>query len=251
MLSRSRVFGLIVLFSISEAFASAAEPPGRVFDLSAWKLTVPVDGDQDGKPDEILQPELQDYRDPECFFMNPADDAIVFRGPCGGVPTKNSGYPRCELREMTSDGGDEIGWSTTDSGSHVLELELAIKQLPEKKKHVVCAQIHDQEDDILMVRLERNKLFVERNDIGDVLLDSDYQLGDRVKLRIEAGQGRIRVSYNGEQKLDWKVSKKRCYFKAGCYTQSNVKQGDRPEAYAEVWIYALHIQHHGKTTLGQ
>ena len=221
----------------------AAQPPAAVLDLAQWKLTLPFNTERKGNPDEVLQPELATFQDPTCFFTSAAGDAIVFRAACGGLGTENSSYPRSELREMQADGKDEISWSTDDSLIHLLEAELAITRTPEVKPHLVCAQIHDDEDDVIMIRLENKKLFVERNDADDVRLDGDYQLGSRFTLRIVAGNGRVKVWYNDQLKMDWEVVKKRCYFKVGCYTQSNIKKGDRGEAAGEVELHRLRVTH--------
>jgi poly(beta-D-mannuronate) lyase len=215
--------------------------PARVLDLSGWKLTLPVDTDRPGRPDEVEKDALQSFAAPGFFFVNDAGDGVVFRAPCGGATTRGSGFPRCELREMKPGGGDEIAWSTDDAAIHVLAARMAVTRTPPVKPHVVCAQIHDAEDDLLMIRLEGRKLFVERNDAGDVELDREYELGRWFDLRIEAGGGRVGVWYNGVRKLDWKVSRAGCYFKAGCYTQSNPSKGDRPDACGEVVIRRLSI----------
>lgn len=36
---------------------------------------------------------------------------------------------------------------------------------------------------------------------------------------------------------------KGCYFRAGCYTQSNTKKGDSPDSYGEVVIHELKVTH--------
>lgn len=221
----------------------AAEPPAAILDLAAWKLTLPYNTPRKGDPDEVVHPELAGFVEPDCFHVSPGGDAVIFRASCGGLGTVNSSYPRCELREMKAGGKDEIYWATDDGRRHAMELEQAITHLPEVKQHVVCAQIHDKNDDVLMVRLEKKKLFVERNDLADVSLDKNYRLGDKFTLRIEAADGRIKVWYNDVLKMDWQVSRKASYFKAGCYTQSNVKKGDRPDAYGEVVIYRLFVTH--------
>jgi hypothetical protein len=217
--------------------ALAVEPPAQVFDLGAWKLTLPVDTDLPGRPDEIVQPQLATFFDPEHFFTK--DRAIVFRAPCGGVPTRGSTYPRCELREMAAGGKAEIAWSTADDVLHTLTLKASITHIPARKPHVVCAQIHDAKSDLLMIRLEGEKLFIERGEGGDVMLDRHYQLGTPFDVKIEAGQGRVKTWFNGEEKMDWPIQRSGCYFKAGCYTQSNPDRGDDPAAYGEVIIYEL------------
>ena len=236
------VLCFLVTFGI---FQCAAESgiAGDLFNLDQWKLTLPYDTGRKGRPDEVLQPELQTFRDPNCFFVSQQGDAFVFRASCGGLATVASKYPRCELREMQANGKDEVGWSTDDGRRHVMLIEQAISHVPEVKPHVVCAQIHDSSDDVIMIRLEGKKLFVERNGGEDVRLDSNYELGKTFVLQIATGDGRIQVLYNGESKMDWEVSKDDCYFRAGCYTQSNVKKGDSPDAYGEVVIFRLQVHH--------
>lgn len=221
----------------------AVEPPASILDLAGWKLTLPYNTERKGDPDEVVQPELGMFEDPNCFFTSESGDAVIFRAACGGLGTENSSFPRSELREMQTGGKHEIAWSTVDAAMHVMEVEQAITHTPDVKQHVVCAQIHDDEDDVIMIRLEKSKLFIERNGADDVPLDKKYKLGKKFTLRIVAGGGRIQVWYNDDLKMDWEVSKKGCYFKAGCYTQSNVKKGDQPEAFGEVAIYRLQVTH--------
>ncbi|MDF7823897.1 polysaccharide lyase family 7 protein [Pontiellaceae bacterium B12227] len=224
--------------------------PSDVLDLESWKLTVPYAKEGMTKPLEIHQPDLADFANPSCFFVHSSGEGVVFRAHCTETTTKNSNYPRCELREMTGRKSpnhykykEKASWGTADGGLHRMEAELAITALPPVKPHVVCAQIHDANDDLMMIRLEGRKLFVERNKIGDVMLDGDYELGTRFALKIEAVDGHVRVSYNGVQKMDWEKTRNRCYFKAGCYTQSNSAKGDLPTSYGEVVIYTLKIEH--------
>jgi len=143
---------------------------------------------------------------------------------------------------MIADGSDEAGWSTT-SGTHVLEIRQAITHLPEVKRHVVAGQIHDAEDDVIMIRLEGEHLFVEGG--GDELatLDPSYELGTIFTVRMEASDGHIRVYHDGVLVLDLEREADGCYFKAGAYTQSNLDRGDTPGAYGEVVIHDLQLSH--------
>jgi hypothetical protein len=234
-----RLFALLLSVSVT---SFAAEPPGKILDLSVWKLTLPLDTPHPGRPDEIVAPQLTTFIAPGIFQANDDATGVLFRAPCTGFTTSGSGYPRCELREMRPGGKDESDWDTTDEAIHSLVAALAVTHLPAVKPHVVCAQIHDAKDDIMMIRLEGKKLFVERTGDKDVELDKNYQLGTLFNLKIEAGGGHVRVFYNDAQKLDWAVARRGCYFKAGCYAQSNVKKGDLPEDYGEVLIRQLQIQ---------
>lgn len=228
---------------MSGSAAVAGPPPGQVLDLTNWKLTLPYGNTRPGSPEEISQPALSSFQSASNFFVSSEGEQVRFRAHCGGLTTKTSGYPRCELREMTNQGAAKARWSTDDSTRHTMTMTAAITATPEVKKHVVCAQIHDAQDDVLMIRLEGTKLFVERNGLEEVMLERKYQLGTFFDLKIESQSGTLRVWYNGAEKLTWPVSKAGCYFKAGCYTQSNVLKGDQADAYGEVAIVQLKLTH--------
>lgn len=222
--------------------APAAALPGEILDLSRWKLTLPIDTDRPGGPDEVRPPDLAAFSDRTCFFVDPARRAVIFRARCGGNTTRGSRYPRCELREMEAGGRAEVSWSTDDGDAvRTMILRAAVTATPRVKPHVVLAQIHDDEDDVLMVRLEGAKLFIEREGQADVVLTPRHALGTPFTLRIAAGGGRVRAWFDGREALDWAVSRKGCYFKAGCYTQSNVRAGDDADAFGEVAIYELSV----------
>ena len=220
----------------------AVENPSDILDLSRWKLTLPYAKPGGTAPIEIHQPVLSEFKNPACFFVNSSNNGVVFRAYCAGTTTKNSKYPRCELREMA---GSKVKakWSTSDGVLHRMTITQAITATPPVKKHVVAGQIHDAGDDVIMIRLEDRRLFVERNKFGDVILDQNYKLGTKFTVKIEAHDGHIKVWYDAELKMDWEYSKDGCYFKAGCYTQSNTSKGDDPESYGEVLIYSLKVEH--------
>ncbi|MDP2310815.1 MAG: polysaccharide lyase family 7 protein [Pseudomonadota bacterium] len=216
--------------------------PSDVLNLTNWKLTLPV-GDAES-PTEIEQPELESYSIDPYFLLSPTGDGVVFRANAGGVSTSGSGYPRSELREMTNDGADKASWSTS-SGTHTLTITQAITHLPEVKPHVVAGQIHDANDDVVVIRLEADRLFVDQGgtNIGD--LDTSYQLGEEFTVRFVAENGEIGVYYEdmATPAVTLRADTDGCYFKAGTYTQSNTDRGDAPEAYGEVEIYDLVVSH--------
>lgn len=224
--------------------APGSEPPAALLDLSHWRLTLPVDTDRAGTPDEVGQQDLRSFVDPRYFFVNEDATGVVFRAHCGGHTTRGSSFPRCELREMTEPGTKRAAWDTGGDVLHTMAMKAAITAVPAVKPHVVCAQIHDPEDDLLMIRLEGSKLFIERNSVGDVMLDRQYDLGTPFDLKIQAGAGEVKVWYDGELKMNWPVSRAGCYFKAGCYTQSNPGKGDTETSFGEVVIYRLQVDHY-------
>ena len=238
MIARASLFVGLVCVSSSVTDVLAVSPSERL-DLAAWKLTLPVDTPVKGVPDEISGAALVGFVDARHFFVD-EDGRVVFRAYCDGVTTKGSGYPRSELRELS--GGRDASWGTGDERSRTMEATLSVTGLPKRKPHVVCAQIHDARHDVLMVRWEGSKLLIEREGLPDVVLAADQPLGKPFDLRIEAGQGRVKVSYEGRPALDWQVSAKGCYFKAGCYVQSNLRKGDTAESFGEVRISRLSLR---------
>ena len=230
--------------------ATAPRVPGDVLNLTNWKLTLPV-GDEPDEADEVEQPQLARFQHPPFFRVDRTGKGVAFRAPVGGATTSGSGYPRSELREMTDGGSDEASWSN-ESGLHVMTMTASITATPKEKPEVSVAQIHGEDDVVAMVRLEKNRLFVERDgeDVGE--LDDDYKLGTRFRLALRAGPGGIRVVYNGSKVVDYDEVGDDNYFKAGCYTQASDKpqeddrpdqKYDRPDAFGEVVIYALNVRH--------
>jgi poly(beta-D-mannuronate) lyase len=215
--------------------------PGGIIDLGNWKLTIPV-GDHDD-PKEIEQPKLSTFQDPRFFHVDATRTGVVFRAGVDGVTTSGSDYPRSELREMSGGGRKEASW-TNKRGTHVMTLQEAITSTPKAKPEVVAAQIHDDEDDVLMVRLNGTRLIVETEDKGPIgVLDPNYVLGTRYALQITADRSGIRVTYNNARTVTYKKTGEDYYFKAGCYTQSNEDQDEPDGAYGEVVIYSLAVQH--------
>jgi hypothetical protein len=216
--------------------------PGQLLRLTNWKLQLPIDTERTGSPDEIKQPELNSYTDANNFFLNSQLNGVVFRANAGGATTKNSSYPRSELREMTSDGRSNASWAN-NSGTHTMTVRQAITHLPDVKDELVAGQIHDDSDDVIMIRLEGAHLFVESGgkNIGD--LATNYNLGTMFTIKMVAEQSSIKVYYNDSLKVTTDKNGSGYYFKAGCYTQANTTKGDSPASYGEVTIYDLSVSH--------
>jgi hypothetical protein len=121
--------------------------PSEVMDLSGWKLTLPIG--ENRKPLEIKQPFLDDYYHPQYFYVAP-DNSIVFKAPCGGVTTANSGYPRSELRERDPAKNIDIAWDAS-RGIHEMTNVMRVTNLPVVKPELCVSQIHDAEDDIIEI----------------------------------------------------------------------------------------------------
>jgi Alginate lyase len=212
--------------------------PADLVDLGNWYLTLPTG--EKGDPDDVYPPALESFVD-DWFRLNDTRDGIVFRANAGGATTKNSKYPRSELREMH--GGELASWSN-ESGTHTMSLRQAVTRLPEAKPHVVTAQIHDEDSDVVMVRLEGTQLKVEYDDgRDDIVIDQAYELGTPYDLRIVAADRKVQVFYDDKLAADLPLSGGGWYFKTGSYVQSNPERGDAPDAVAEVVLYSLKVEH--------
>jgi poly(beta-D-mannuronate) lyase len=204
--------------------------PGEVLDLRTWKIGLPT-------TEEVKQPRLEGFSVPD-FEVVPA---VTFTAHCGDMAQAGSKYPRSELREMNPDGSN-ASWSST-SGTHVMELRQRVTHLPVVKPQVICGQIHNTTDYLILVELEASKLYVRYKDDIVGVLDSNYRLGTYFRLRIVAGAGVVDVYYNGVHKVRHALDARGCYFKAGCYVQSSTATGDAPTAFAAVDIAELSVSH--------
>jgi poly(beta-D-mannuronate) lyase len=198
----------------------------------------------------IKQPDLLTYENPEYFSVR--NGAVLFTAPCGGATTKHSNYPRCELRETIRDSAKLASWSTA-VGSHILMLQGATLALPPVKPQVVLAQIHDPSDDLLEVMADglasKGKVVIAVRWQGvksTRYLDSDYVLGTPYHLKMIATGGRMSVEYScgaTSNSSSSPLEQSGCYFKAGCYTQSNPSKGDSPSAIGQTMLTAVAVTH--------
>lgn len=224
--------------------------PAQILNLNNWKLTLPsTTPNSKVLLANIQQPELATYYASPWFMTSPDKKGVIFRAPVNSQTTKNSDYPRSELREMTADGSDEIFWPST-SGIHTLFIEQAITAVPRVKPHVVAGQIHGDDDDLIVIRLEYPKLFIARGRSNLQTLNENYVLGEKFNIKFVANNGRIAVFYNNETSPAYVLEKevKQAYFKAGVYTQSNCETEDdkslcSSDNYGEVIIYQLEVTH--------
>jgi hypothetical protein len=81
------------------------------------------------------------------------------------------------------------------------------------------------------------------------LLDGAYKLGTKFTVLFEVTAGKIKMYYNGVEKGTITGAFSKCYFKAGCYTQSNKEKGDKPTAYGEVVVYKQTIKYKGASEM--
>ncbi|MDX6254027.1 MAG: hypothetical protein QOJ11_361 [Frankiales bacterium] len=213
-----------------KVFRAVKLAPSQVLDLSIWKIGLPT-------TKEIKQPQLETYSDASFSVVS----AVQFTARCGDVAQAGSKYARSELREMNHD-GSQASWSTT-SGTHIMSLTQTITHLPVKKPQLICGQIHNSTDYLIMVEIDGTNLYVRNRDATAGVLDAKYRLGTPFDLQISVNGGLVTVTYNGVEKAHIPLLETGCYFKAGCYVQSNTASGDLPTAYGQVEISRLDISH--------
>lgn len=79
--------------------ALATSLPADQFDLSHWKITLPMDGDNSGKVDEVDVAEIQAYSHSDYFFVDQQGN-LTFQAPNKAATTATSTNTRSELRQM-------------------------------------------------------------------------------------------------------------------------------------------------------
>ena len=91
------------------AIPQPGNKPGQNFDLGGWYLSMPMDHDANGKPDDVFEPYLsQGFEHPEMFYTA-KDGGLVFKSYIKGVRTSNNTkYVRTEMREMLRRGDMSI-----------------------------------------------------------------------------------------------------------------------------------------------
>ena len=219
-----------------KAFTPQEPPPSSILDLQPWKISLPT-----GKAPAQVTRLTTGFTAPDLFTVV---SAVQFTAPVGGSVQAGAKYPRSELREMNRD-GSQASWSTS-SGTHTMEITERITHLPAVKPELVAGQIHDADVYVVLIWLSKNKLSVMYSGVmGSVgVLDDDYTLGKVFTVKIVASGGFIDVYYNGELKVHQAdPNRSGCYFKAGCYTQSNPSKGDASDDYGQVEILALDVNH--------
>jgi poly(beta-D-mannuronate) lyase len=160
---------LTLLLSASANVMADTAPPGSEFDMTYWKITLPMDDDKNGKVDEIEHPDILTYSHPDFFFLD-ENKHLVFQVQNKAITTKNSSNARSELRQMLRGADTSIGtkdaknnWAlaahkdAASFGSIGGKLDATLKvnhtsqnaKYPEKAPafSVVVGQIHAGKDD--------------------------------------------------------------------------------------------------------
>ncbi len=103
-----RYFLAVLALALATQPVAHAEKPSDKFDLRFWKLTLPLDENNDGKIDEIDVGSIHSYSHPDFFDLD-QNGFLVFTAPNKAITTANSTNTRSELRQMFRGKNTRIG----------------------------------------------------------------------------------------------------------------------------------------------
>jgi hypothetical protein len=198
------------------------------------------------------------------FQMNAKGTAVQMRVAMN-APTTSSGakFPRTEFREMATNGTTEMAFDPS-RGYHMLWVTEAATHLPPVKPSVIGCQIHTATDDMIEMGWQPRSDYASSGKVEFVFrvngtssglprLSTDYALGTKKTFGMAFDQGDWAI-YNEDLLVPFYTSdapgapvitftrKKDCYFKAGCYAQSNATI-DKASEYASIDLYAVSAYH--------
>ena len=217
--------------------------PSTLFDLSNWKLTLPVDATGGIAGTAVEVKKLLGYENASYFFDR-ADGAMVFRAMADGATTSGSKYARSELREMN--GSDRAAWSLSEGGT--MTATLSVDAVPTRSDgsagRVVVGQIHGQDDELVRLYWEKNSTHFVNDQAGSGNAETTFllknaagqtpniSLGEVFSYKIDAQGDQLEVSVFADGDVYTSVSRinpiwqsDTFYFKAGVYLGINETQG--------------------------
>ena len=169
---------IITTLSIS-GYVSAVDPvinPADRFDLTHWKITLPLDADANGKIDEIKVKDIQAYSHPDFFYLN-TDSELVFAASNKAKTTSGSSNTRSELRQMSRG-------MNTDFGTKSPENNFA---LPENKEGVVFGG--KMNATLKVNHVSKNAGHPEKYPAYSVVVGQIHAGKDKAKIKAETGFG--------------------------------------------------------------
>lgn len=234
-----------VCVGLSSLTALAANYAGDVFSLEIWNLTIPLDDDGDGFADEVVMPTLRNFEDPDFFHLSATRDSIVFKVRGDGAKSEDAAYPSCLLRELKRNSQIPASWSATDGLIHNLAITLAIHRTPGPGTAVIATGIFSENEDVITLRLEGERLLLTRAGMEPLILEDSYVPGSLFDLMLIVEDGRVRVFYKGASLDAWPLERDNLHFRAGCEIRrtSDSSGGSEDSRLGEVEIQKLYVVH--------
>jgi hypothetical protein len=254
---------LLILAALAAPVRAGAATPWTVFDLSGWKVTLPVNasGVESETADAVDVYPINDagmaaVPNAAKYFYSSDGRSMTFYAPVEGATSARSHYPRSELRESAyraSHGNRD--WPLSVGGE--LDATLAVDHVPSRKGRAddyqaIIGQIHGVDGELCKLVYSSsgkaiggkryNVYFVWDNsrvatkNFGVVPMSSKIPLGRSFSYKILVRNERLTVSVraNGSTytvdpgALDPSWRDETYYFKAGVYDSANgAGQGGR------------------------
>lgn len=217
---------MMLLFIFLFLVSSLAAPPGEIFNLTSWKLQLPV-ADAKGKIIEVLQPELATYNS-SWFYTDESGGSAVFFAPENGAHTSGSSFPRSELRENI-----DFLIDSRDTKTHTLNATVRVLTDGTAKK-VTIGQLHGDGlsghcSIIVELEWEDGTIVSHVRDRSckniDQVVGTGYALGDAISYSIISRGHAVTVSTDRGSAKPYSYSwldgtNYPAYFKSGSYLQS-------------------------------
>lgn len=127
------------------------EPVYADINFSNWKVTLPIDANNNGSPDEYQPNELKNFgyqtlESVQPFMYDDADDSSLVFYAYPDVSTTNSSYSRTELRELINPENARENWTLLEGGE--MTGRLKVKQVSQSEEsnydyhRIIVMQIH-------------------------------------------------------------------------------------------------------------
>lgn len=234
------------------------------FDLSAWKLTLPVDSTGGTTSLALDVFNLYQYESP--YFFDGNDGAMVFRAMVEGATTSGTHYARTELREVT--GGNLAAWNLQTGGTMTatVKVDIAPTLFDGSSGKFVIGQIHGKNDELTRLYWEGNKVYFKNDQSGTTDSEhsfalknaagqeADISIGEKFSYMIDAHGDRLTVKvfadgqeYSSVTTINDVWQSDTLYFKAGIYLNTNETQGT---GVGQVSFYGLDYGHTPGSGLG-
>lgn len=232
------LLALSCLFEFTAFALNPSLPPASNFDLSHWKLQLPVDsnGTNIGNASEQSITQLAAGYQSVYFYTATNDGAMTFWAPDDGATTSGSTHPRSELREELVPGSTSVNW--TANGIHVLNVTCVVSNVPSDTKKVCIGQAHEQVSGgptavpMVMIMFYNNTVYADIWPDGNVDNSSAYQYGSfnlgttitykmaftNGVLSLTVGNSNRTFNFFGSGYANWQTNT--VYFKAGDYNQT-------------------------------
>lgn len=235
------------------------------FNLSNWKITLPVDSKGSISGTAIEVQNLINYENSNYFWDAP-DGAMVFRAMADGATTSGSKYARSELREMNGD--DRAAWKLSQGGT--MSATLKIDELPTRTDgsggRMVVGQIHGKDHELIRLYYENGTVHFVNDRAGSSNKETTFTfknskgeqpsigIGEKFSYLIDAHGSTLTVKvfadgqeYSSVTAINSVWQSDELYFKAGVYLGINETNG---RGNGQASFYGLDFSHKAGEGMG-